>query len=144
MTAPLLLQKSQQLGAEKIVMTAGNFYAPDHLYILYPSACASCALITDSILFFQKKLLVIQDPKKQEHPLTSLTLTSPSHCPVLLSTGSAHIRSQNNPVLGIYLNLSIFFMSSSQDRIKNTDLSYGEIPPCTHRNFLLMRHARGI
>lgn len=40
-----------------MVITAGNFYAPDHLYILNPSACASCALIIEITLFFSKKFL---------------------------------------------------------------------------------------
>lgn len=96
-----------------MVITAGNFYAPDHLYILNPSAWASWALITDNILFFSKKGLVISAPKKKEHPLTSLGLTTVSQKPVLLSMGSAHMRSQNKPCFGISLNRSTFLISSS-------------------------------
>ena len=64
-------------------------------------------------LFLSKNVFVSYEPKKYEHPLTSFVLTKPSQWPVLLSTGSAQTRSQKSPVLGIYLNLSIFLISSS-------------------------------
>lgn len=46
------------------------------------------------------------------------------------------MRSQNNPVFGIYLNLSIFLMSSKF-------LISDDIPPWMHRNLLLTSAARG-
>lgn len=96
-----------------MVMTAGNFSAPDHLYILNPSACASCARMIEMILLRSKKPRVSSLPKKYEHPRTSLCLITFSQNPFLLSTGSAHIRSQNSPDFGISRNRSIFLMSSS-------------------------------
>jgi hypothetical protein len=75
-------------------------------------------------------------PKKYEHPRTSLTLTIFSQCPSLLSTGSDHIKSQNIPDLGIYLNRSIFLISSS-------DFNSGLNPPCTQKNFPLSTQQSG-
>lgn len=117
-------------------MTVGNCFWPAQWYILKPLACASWALMIDNKVFFCKNCLESSYPKKYEHPLTSLFFTIASNFPVSLSTGSAHIRSQKRPVFGIYLNLSIFFISSR-------DLISGDIPPWMHRNLLFTRAESG-
>lgn len=63
--------------------------------------------------------------------------------PVSLSTGSAHIKSQKVPLLGIYLNLSIFLISSILNWERITFFISGEIPPWMHKNLLLTKAARG-
>ena len=94
-------------------MIVGKFFWPPQLYILNPLAWASCARMIDSSLFLLKKPFVNSNPKKYEQPLTSLTFTSESRCPLLLSTGSAHMRSQKMPDFGISLNRSTREMSSN-------------------------------
>ncbi len=95
-----------------MVMMVGNCLVPPQWYILNPLAWASWALITESRPFFCKKPFESSYPKKYEQPLVSFFFTVLSNLPVSLSTGSAHIKSQKEPLLGISLKRSIFLMSS--------------------------------
>jgi hypothetical protein len=67
----------------------------------------------ESNLFFWRNPFASSNPKKYEHPRTSLSFCNYDNAPLELSIGSAHIKSQKIPFLGIYLNLSTFLILSS-------------------------------
>lgn len=117
-------------------MTTGKPLLAFHLCILYPSNCASWALITDSNLFFFKNFDAASDPKKNEQPRTSLVLYRLSQYPLSSSTGSDHKISQNNPVRGGSFTLLMLFKSSNV-------FKSGEIPPCIARNLPLTNQPMG-
>lgn len=119
-----------------MVMTTGNPDLAFHLCILYPSNCASCALMIESNLFFLRNLLAASDPKKNDHPLTSFVLYRLSQYPLSSSTGSDHRISQKRPVLGGSLARLMLLRSSSVFRS-------GEIPPWMARNLLFTNHPIG-
>ncbi len=101
------------MGAENIVITGGKDIVFSHLCILNPSNWASCALNTETNLFFTRNGLIAFNPKTYEHPLVELSLNVVVSASKSCSQGSAQTISHNTPCLGISTNLFNFSIAEN-------------------------------